>query len=595
MFLPRIDIISAIAIISLISIKRIHFNTKFDTHNNLKQPFVSQYLQKYRQKMLRNKKIPTTTKKPHHKTTTHKATPHRSLRNVKNFSTHHKRNQSPLEVYDDGVKRGLLKEDPRQRGTIVQLEGLYQRIKNLPSNYKDQFKLEIVKPEPPSAFSSSTGSSLLKKPSSFFGSMFGGLAAAQAGQSPRDPSAPSPAHHHAIPAQNSTQRNVENLLQQIQTGQLPSVKGLYIHGGVGCGKTMMMDMFFDQIPPNIPKVRKHFHSFMLEVHAKVHKIRTEAMQSTGNPATDPLPRIAKQFVEQEGVVLCLDEFQVTDVADAMILKELFSSIFACGGIVISTSNRAPDNLYYNGINRESFLPFIDLLKQRCDVVSMDAMVDYRTLVAQEEGLIHHPLNAETAKTMDMIYEKLHYGHEDQPGKQKGMVLDVAMGRNITIPRCVPKRVARFDFNELCDRALGAADYMAIAKEFPCLMVENIPILFSEDRMKLRRLITLLDVLYEHRTKVYLSTEAPLDKLFQPTASREDVQKVTQNQQQNNNNTNNNTTTNAKDTNNPLILAANQDEVFASARAMSRLVEMTSTTYLSGDFHTQGSKDTASKL
>eukprot|EP00461_Guttulinopsis_vulgaris_P004560 UN04562 len=135
---------------------------------------------------------------------------------------------------------------------------------------------------------------------------------------------------------------------------------------------------------------------MLETHAKVHRIR-QADAAAGLGSTDVLPRIAKQFVEEEGVILCLDEFQVTDVADAMILKELFSALFAAGCIVVSTSNRAPENLYYNGINRESFLPFIDVLKSRCDVISMDAMTDYRTLVAQEEGLIHFPSNDPASK------------------------------------------------------------------------------------------------------------------------------------------------------------------------------------------------------
>jgi len=125
---------------------------------------------------------------------------------------------------------------------------------------------------------------------------------------------------------------------------------------------------------------------MLEIHAKLHAVREESKR-TGAQQTDPLIKIANEFIDREGIVLCLDEFQVTDVADAMILKELFSGIFAAGGIVVSTSNRKPDDLYKNGINRDSFLPFIDILKQRCDIVCMDDMVDYRTLVATEEGMV----------------------------------------------------------------------------------------------------------------------------------------------------------------------------------------------------------------
>lgn len=324
---------------------------------------------------------------------------------------------------------------------------------------------------------------------------------------------------------------------------------------------------------------------MLEIHAKLHHIRQNNIKNNIQQ-TDPLPRIAKQIVDQEGFVLCLDEFQVTDVADAMILKELFSALFASGCIVVATSNRQPDNLYYNGINRDSFLPFIDILKQRCHIVSMDDMIDYRTLVAQEEGLIHFPLNKATNDTMNLIYDKLHFGQDDaKNGHSNGLTLDVAMGRTIHIEKCVPKRVARFQFNELCDKAIGAADYMSIAKEFPCLLIENIPTFYQEDSMKLRRFITLLDVLYEHRTKVYLSTDAALDQLFQSHLSKTEKTLITSN--------NVATTTPSNTTNSSMLLSSNKDEVFASARALSRLIEMTSTTYLSGDFHQQGSKDTQS--
>jgi predicted ATPase len=502
-----------------------------------------------------------------------------SLRKMGNYG------KSPQEVYDDGVAKGILRVDPRQRGTIVELDRLYQRIIRLPPNYRSTFE------NIDTGIQTETKIGVGEKTVGFFKNLL-----------KKSPSTISSSPPSGVSEYGTAHAIVEKKLQMMANNQLNSVQGMYIHGGVGCGKTMMMDMFFDQIPHNIPRVRKHFHTFMLEIHSKLHDIRQEGKKSGVQPR-DPLIKIANEFIEKEGLILCLDEFQVTDVADAMILKELFSGIFAAGGIVISTSNRKPDDLYKNGINRDSFLPFIDILKQRCEIVSMDDMVDYRTLVAQEEGLIHTPLNHETQKVMDLIYDKLAFGQDQDDASHKdGITLDVVMGRTFHVRKCVPSRVARFQFPDLCDRALGAADYLAIAKEFPCILLENIPVLYTEDSVQLRRFITLLDVLYEHRTKVYISAETTPDMLFQPTIGKDQVLKglvvpphLMKNVEKSKNDQSSDQTKAKKQDDNLLAQFAHKDEVFASARALSRLTEMMSTTYLSGEFHTQGSKDTKSNV
>jgi len=253
-----------------------------------------------------------------------------SLRKMGNYG------KSPQEVYDDGVAKGILRVDPRQRGTIVELDRLYQRIIRLPPNYRSTFE------NIDTGIQTETKIGVGEKTVGFFKNLL-----------KKSPSTISSSPPSGVSEYGTAHAIVEKKLQMMANNQLNSVQGMYIHGGVGCGKTMMMDMFFDQIPHNIPRVRKHFHTFMLEIHSKLHDIRQEGKKSGVQPR-DPLIKIANEFIEKEGLILCLDEFQVTDVADAMILKELFSGIFAAGGIVISTSNRKPDDLYKNGINRYSF-------------------------------------------------------------------------------------------------------------------------------------------------------------------------------------------------------------------------------------------------
>ncbi len=468
---------------------------------------------------------------------------------------------TPLEAYERAIFSGDLREDARQRGTVEKLQALWEALSS-PSLPKPPATPVAIHKPVPAKKAASTG---------FFGSLFGRSSSPTAS----DASASSASPSAAAPG---------TFLPPVGTP-----KGLYVYGGVGCGKTMMMDMFFETVPASVPKVRKHFHSFMLEVHQRLHKLRSQ-----GNTASDPLATIAADFVAREGRLLCLDEFQVTDVADAMILKELFTHLFACGCVVVATSNRPPRDLYLNGLNRDVFLPFIDVLEAHTAVVPLVGMDDYRLLVTAEEGVYHSPLNADSAAAMEHTFSRLAAGAAVGP-----VEVEVMMGRKLTATRAVRGRVARFTFEELCAHALGAADYYAIAQTFPCVLIEDIPLLYFDRREVIRRFITLLDVLYEHRTKVFMSADAVPTELFRPARGSFDVGNAGKTAAKAE-------TPAAADrgANGAAEAAAetnggkkgfSEDEVFASARAISRLVEMSSTTYLSGDLHAAGSRDTKSNI
>jgi len=368
----------------------------------------------------------------------------------------------------------------------------------------------------------------------------------------------------------------------------PIIRGIYMYGGVGCGKTMMMDMFFESLPSNIPKVRKHFHTFMLEVHQKLHKLRTAAVQNN-SPITNPLMHVAKEFVQTQGFVLCLDEFQVTDVADAMILKELFTNLFNFGCVVVITSNRVPEDLYYNGINRASFLPFIPLLRHYCDIHALDNMPDYRMQVVAQKDSFYWPLNEQTKESINSIINTLSDGRPLTPA-----TLNIMMGRTLALKKVIPNYLAVCTFEELCMQNLGSADFIAIAKAFPCLILTDIPLLYFDQRETIRRFITLLDILYEHRTRVILAADAKPQELFRPARSayatdsskvQSDPGVLKHEQQQQP------AVANAAAPSNSFT----EDEVFASSRAISRLVEMTSKNYIESIAKHGGSKDTPTSM
>lgn len=304
------------------------------------------------------------------------------------------------------------------------------------------------------------------------------------------------------------------------------VRGLYIWGGVGRGKSMLMDLFFAEAKTT-PKRRVHFHEFMAEVHERLDIWRKmSAADRKRSPwfvrsaGEDPIAPVAKQ-VASEAKLLCFDEFQVTQIADAMILGRLFDAVFSYGVTVVATSNRKPDDLYKDGINRQLFLPFIARLQERCEVMELVSARDYRLDRLVEAPVWYAPLGPGSAAALDLAWSRLTLGAEPQH-----VVLTVK-GRKLDVSR-EAAGVARFTFEELCARPLGPLDYLTLAATFHTVILEGIPLLTPDRRNEAARFVSLIDALYEARTKLVASADAEPDRLytdgdgafeFQRTASR----------------------------------------------------------------------------
>ncbi|MEN0119496.1 MAG: cell division protein ZapE [Agrobacterium cavarae] len=283
----------------------------------------------------------------------------------------------------------------------------------------------------------------------------------------------------------------------------PSVRGLYVHGSVGRGKTMLMDMFF-QMAPVEKKRRCHFHEFMADVHNRVHAHR-QKLKNGETKQADPIPPVAAQLLA-EAELLCFDEFTVTDIADAMILARLFTELFANGCTLVTTSNVVPDNLYKDGLNRGLFLPFIDLLKQNVEVVSLDSPIDYRMEKVKSLPVYVTPLDGAADQAMDMAWHHLTAGQVVAP-------VEIEMkGRSVLVPRAAG-RVARFTFRDLCEKPLGASDFLAIADRFDTVFIDHIPLLSADRRNETKRFIILIDALYDHTVRVFASAAAMPEDLL----------------------------------------------------------------------------------
>lgn len=284
----------------------------------------------------------------------------------------------------------------------------------------------------------------------------------------------------------------------------PPPRGLYIYGEVGRGKSMVMDLFFNTVKVT-KKRRVHFHAFMLEVHAALHSWRQEHNSNTRrNP--DPIPPLARK-IASECRLLCFDEFQVTDIADAMLLGRLFKALFAEKLVVVATSNRRPDDLYKDGLQRERFLDFIALLKQEVEVVELAASQDYRLAQLHSlKTLYMTPINAESDRFLDEAFTHLTLHAPVEP------VTLTVQGRTLTIPKACGS-IAFLSFAELCEKPLGAADYIALSERFSTLLLAGIPTLSPEKRNEAKRFVTLIDALYEHHVKLLCSAEAAPQALY----------------------------------------------------------------------------------
>jgi peroxisome-assembly ATPase len=295
-------------------------------------------------------------------------------------------------------------------------------------------------------------------------------------------------------------------------------RGMYMWGGVGCGKSMLMDSFFDTCPmPEGRKRRVHFHSFMLEVHRRIHRHRQEKREG------DAVLSVASE-IAHEAQLLCFDEFQVTDVGDAMLMHRLFGRMFDRGITMVATSNRPPDDLYKHGLQRELFEPCIDRVKRRCEVFHLGSHVDYRTAgeqagktwIAQEERSMFDELPSIDADTVDAAFEETwrHISHG-----QQGEPMELEQpGRKIPAPRAVTlpdgSKACMYSFEELCEEARGATDYLLIASTFSTVFVKGVPHMTLTERNEVRRFITLVDVLYEAKCRLYVSAAKPLKEIFE---------------------------------------------------------------------------------
>jgi protein AFG1 len=333
-------------------------------------------------------------------------------------------------------------------------------------------------------------------------------------------------------------------------------------GGVGCGKTFLMNLLYDAIdsgPWVKDKQKVHFHKFMLQVHQHMHQQRKIQKDPNGDLITPVVDEILKQ-----GRLLCLDEFQVTDVADAMILKLLFEGLWKKGCILVATSNRPPSDLYLHGLQRDRFLPFIDRLQQQCNVVDLlDSETDYRMLAnatssadgssggkngdeqQQQKPLVYFTKgDSASSKQFRNLFYKLAENHPTNPTALS------TQGRTVPIPlACTQKRIAYFAFSDVCQKAMGAADYLVIANNFSTVFCHHIPKLTVNELNWLRRFIIFVDTMYELKVTLVLHTAQPVDSvrdLFSVEGDKESY---------------------------------SQDEVFAFDRTLSRLEEMSSPKYL----------------
>jgi cell division protein ZapE len=277
----------------------------------------------------------------------------------------------------------------------------------------------------------------------------------------------------------------------------PQPRGLYIWGGVGRGKSMLMDLFFDTSVVS-PKRRAHFHEFMAEVHGAIH-----ARRQAGD--ADPLISVADS-IAGSARLLCFDEMQVKDIADAAILSRLFTALMEGGVTVVTTSNRPPQDLYKDGLNRHLFLPFIDLIEAKLDVVTLDGPTDYRLARLAGTRVWHVPNGPDATAALSAAFFRM----TDYPVEDRAHVpsaeLELPGGRRLHVPKSL-KGVAVFSFARLCRQPLGAADYLAIARHYHTVFIVGIPKMGPENRNEAIRFIHLIDAFYEQKVKLVAAADA----------------------------------------------------------------------------------------
>ncbi|MGB0659335.1 MAG: cell division protein ZapE [Mangrovicoccus sp.] len=297
------------------------------------------------------------------------------------------------------------------------------------------------------------------------------------------------------------------------------IPGLYLWGGVGRGKSFLMDLFVSHV--QVPKRRVHFHAFMQEIHAGLNEARKAGAEDAVVPVADK--------VAEEVRLLAFDEMQITDITDAMIVGRLFERLFEKGVCIVTTSNRHPDELYKDGLNRALFLPFIEEIKQRLVLWELVSPTDYRQDRLSGEQVYFHPANAQARDQIDMLWREMTGAKVERPASQGSEVRRSAMergvsrekteglllrvkGRDVVIPR-FHNGVGRASFWDLCAQALGPADYLAVAEAVRVLILEGVPLLGMEKFNEAKRFVTLIDALYEAKVKVIISAADEPERLY----------------------------------------------------------------------------------
>ena len=302
----------------------------------------------------------------------------------------------------------------------------------------------------------------------------------------------------------------QSLLGRLFTDNGAPPRGLYVHGEVGRGKTMLMDMFFEQSQVE-HKRRAHFHEFMAEVHERIYGFRQEIAR--GELADGNVIALTATAIFDQAWLLCFDEFHVTDIADAMILGRLFAKLFELGTVVVATSNVAPDELYKGGLNRALFLPFIAEISDHMDVLRLDARTDFRLEKLAGEKMWLVPADRAATAALDRAWAKM---TGNAPGKPRDIPIK---GRILQVP-CSANGVARFSFADICEKPLGASDYLRLAHDYHTIMIDRIPVMDHAQRNAAKRFIALIDTLYDNAVKLMASAEADPVSLYVATEGHE---------------------------------------------------------------------------